>query len=92
MGQVGAAGDNSPKPQRAFSREVQSKAPSIHLPKGLVGTKTSATVNIAGREMNCLLDTGSQVTTVPQSFYEKHLSDLPINPLGDLLDVECANG
>lgn len=61
-------------------------------PKGLVGTRTSATVIIAGKETNCLLDTGSQVTTVPQSFYEQHLSDLPINLLGDLLDVEGANG
>lgn len=32
------------------------------------------------------------MTTVPQSFYEQHLSDLPINLLGDLLDVEGANG
>lgn len=39
-------------------------------------TKTTVQVNIAGRDTNCLLDTGSQVTSVLQSFYEEHLADL----------------
>lgn len=38
------------------------------------------------------LDTGSQVTTVPQSFYEQHLSEYPINSINDILEVEGANG
>lgn len=57
-----------------------------------MGTKTTAQVTIEGKDTNCLLDTGLQVTTVPQSFYEQHLSDLTIHPLDDLLDVEGANG
>lgn len=38
------------------------------------------------------MDTGSQVTTVPKSFYEQHLSEYPINSINDILEVECANG
>lgn len=38
------------------------------------------------------MDTGSQVSTVPLSFYEKHLSSQAINPLNSLLEEEGANG
>ncbi len=62
------------------------------LPKGLVGIKCTAKVTIGEREVDCLLDTGSQVTTIPQSFYESNLSDFPLKPLENLLEVEGANG
>lgn len=39
-----------------------------------------------------LLDTGSQVTTIPLSFYKSHLSQHPMQPLNHLLEVEGANG
>lgn len=39
-----------------------------------------------------LLDTGSQVTTIPVSFYNEHLSDQPVHPLNELLHVEGAAG
>lgn len=66
--------------------------PSNCLPKGLVGVKCTAEVMIGDKKVNCLLDTGSQVTTVPQSFYENNLTDSPLKPLGNLLEVEGANG
>lgn len=62
------------------------------LPKGLIGSRCTANIRIADQECNCLLDTGSQVTTVPISFYNQHLSDQPVNPLCDLLQVEGAAG
>lgn len=62
-------------------KRAQTKRKPIKLPHELVGTKTTAQVTIEGKDTNCLLDTGSQVTTVPQSFYEQHLSDLTIHPL-----------
>lgn len=43
-------------------------------------------------KVNCLLDTGSQVTTIPSSFYKVHLADHPVMPLKPLLAVEGANG
>lgn len=44
------------------------------------------------KEKKCLLDTGSQVTTIPLSFYNSHLSQHPMQPLNHLLEVEGANG
>lgn len=48
------------------------------------------TVN--GYKSSCLLDTGSQVTTIPVTFYNKQLSDQPVQALEDLLQVEGAAG
>lgn len=66
--------------------------PLKRLPEGLVGIKCTAKVTIEEREVDCLLDTGSQVTTIPQSFYETNLPDIPLKPLENLLEVEGANG
>lgn len=82
----------SPTTENNIWMGAQSNRKPIKLPCGLVGTKTTAQVTIAGKTTSCLLDTGSQVTTVPLTFYEQHLSDLTTHPLGDLLDVEGANG
>ncbi|KAK7906795.1 hypothetical protein WMY93_015407 [Mugilogobius chulae] len=62
------------------------------LPKGLVGSKCSSVISIAGRPHHCLLDTGSQVTTVPVSVYNQSLSEQPVKPLDSLLQVEGAAG
>ena len=39
-------------------------------------------------KVNCLLDTGSQMTTIPLSLYESQLSDHPLKSVNNLLDVE----
>lgn len=52
----------------------------------------SKRVQVFGKDCNCLLDTGSQVTTVAQSFYNNYLLDQPIHPINQLLEVEGANG
>lgn len=49
-------------------------------------------MEIKGATFSCLYNTGSQVTTVPHSFYNAHLSDHIIKPLEDLLEIEGANG
>lgn len=68
------------------------QSPCYELPAGLVGTRCTASIKIEGREVNCLLDTGSQVTTIPKSYYEKHLYKHPIKSLENILEVEGANG
>lgn len=60
--------------------------------KGLIGAKCTAQVIVGGKVCSCLLDTGSQVTTIPNSFYREHLSHLSIHSLNNLLEVEGANG
>lgn len=58
--------------------------------------KYTAQITIEGKEVNCLLDTWSQVTTIPLSFYKSHLPHHCLKYLDDLLDVklevEGANG
>lgn len=97
-GQTGA--ENQTKRPRKIER-VASKCGRVNttstiLPPKLVGTKCTAEVTIEGNKVNCLLDTGSQVTTIPLVFYKSHLSHLCLKPLNDLLDVELqiegANG
>lgn len=58
------------------------------LPKGLVGSKSTANVKVNGVDCRSLLDTGSQVTTVSQSFYNSHLSDYTIHPVSDILEMQ----
>ncbi|XP_013860923.1 uncharacterized protein LOC106515593 [Austrofundulus limnaeus] len=72
--------------------QTQAKKLSGQLPKGLIGSKCAAAVDISGHVCNCLLDTGSQVTTVPVSFYNENLSNQPVLPLDNLLQVEGAAG
>lgn len=93
-GQMGAANGASPS---EHSRKLKkqflfNKSATVKIPKGLIGAKYTAQVEIDGQSCNCLLDTGSQVTTVSQSFYEENLSQLKIHPIQDLLEVEAANG
>ncbi len=93
MGQTGAESKSScPIVNRVFKKCQIPRNQSASLPKGLVGARCVAEVSIAGEKCHCLLDTGSQVTTVPKSFYEQHLSAYPINSLDDILEVEGANG
>lgn len=77
------------KPKKRF---LHNKSATVKIPKGLIGAKYTAQVQINGQSYNCLLDTGSQVTRVSQSFYENNLSHLEIHPIKDLLEVEAANG
>lgn len=49
-------------------------------------------MGIEGNNVSCLLDTGSQVTTVPRSFHQQYLLTHEIKPLFELLEVEGANG
>lgn len=81
------------KVQMCTTLDHSTRGHSFKLPSGLVGTRSTAEVTINGElQVNCLLDTGSQVTTVPHSFYEQHLGQQEIKPLHDLLEVEVANG
>uniref|UniRef100_A0A3B3CR12 Gypsy retrotransposon integrase-like protein 1 n=1 Tax=Oryzias melastigma TaxID=30732 RepID=A0A3B3CR12_ORYME len=82
-------------PAVGHSGAVSRKSPKnkiSNLPVGLIGAKSTSQVKINEQLYNCLLDSGSQVTTIPHSFYITHLSDLDIHPVTDLLEIEGANG
>ncbi|KAK7886001.1 hypothetical protein WMY93_025622 [Mugilogobius chulae] len=96
-GQMGAKRDQTrPKKEKKSVKcaEMSQSKKSMpnRLPKGLVGSKCSSVISIAGRPHHCLLDTGSQVTTVPVSVYNQSLSEQPVKPLDSLLQVEGAAG
>lgn len=84
------------KTRRVASKCGDANTSSTILPPKLVGTKCTAQVIIEGHKANCLLDTGSQVTAIPLSFFQTHLSHYSLKSLDDLLDVELqvegANG
>lgn len=62
------------------------------LPKGLVGTKSTGQIVLKGDILNCLFDTGSQVTSVPYSMYASYVTHHEIKPLNDLPEMEGAKG
>ena len=59
-----------------------------------VGKRPILTVKFAGVEVKCLLDTGSQVTTVTETFFERHMKSLgkDIVQPGFWFTLTAANG
>ena len=54
----------------------------------IVGLSSEAEIYVEDVPCQCLLDNGSQVTTISHSFYMEHLSDLPLESLNNLLDIK----
>ena len=76
---------------RATSPKLHQQRPSNgdSTPK-VVGSRCVASIKIKDITAAALLDTGSQVSVVSQSFYRQHFYK-DMKPLTDI-DVECANG
>ena len=55
-----------------------------HLPEGLIGPPSTASVKVDGKTCTALLDSGSQVTIIFDSWYAKHLSHVPLQPVSGL--------
>lgn len=53
-------------PQTCSSLQHSKQNQPFQLPSRLVGVKSTAQVIVRGEEVNCLLDSGSQVTTIPE--------------------------
>ena len=58
----------------------------------LMGRPNETDVTINGVGTQALLDTGSSISSIGHSFYLRHLSYLPLLPVTDILNVECADG
>lgn len=54
------------------------------LPEGLIGPPSLAEVKINGKICNALMDSGSQITIIFDSFYSEHLSHVPLHPVTGL--------
>lgn len=62
------------------------------LPLGIIVPRCAASVFVEGVPCTSILDTGSQVTTISESFHKNFLSSLAIQPIHALLEVEGAGG
>ena len=62
------------------------------LPDDLVGAANEANIVVNGKNVQALIDTGSQVSTISHSFVEQHCSELDIHPVSELLRVDDAGG
>ena len=60
--------------------------------QNIVGTANEAPVEIENIGCMALLDTGSQVTTLSESFYLRHFGSYPLNECRSLLRLESAGG
>ena len=60
--------------------------------KEQIGDATEAVAFVNGHACLALLDTGSQITSIAISFYERHLPDQPIQPVEDIVRVVGAGG
>jgi len=54
------------------------------IPKGLVGPSSAVPVQIEGIYTKAILDTGSQVTLLYRSFYDRYLTHLPLTSISAL--------
>lgn len=58
----------------------------------MVGTVNEAEVSINGVRTRALLDTGSCVSVLSETFYREHLGSEDLKTLSDILSIECADG
>ena len=61
-------------------------------PDRLIGGSPIWTVKLGGVAVRCLVDTGSQVTTVTEQFYRQHLQQHVLKDGGAWLTIRAADG
>lgn len=63
------------------------------IPPGIFGPPTETEIIINGKKIPALIDTGSTVSTISESFYNKELSQsVDMKTLDNILQIECAGG
>ena len=73
---------------KGSSKETWYSDPAL---KFLIGTCPQVKLLISLVEMSCILDTGAEVSTIAESFYNKYLKDKPLEDV-TWLKVTAANG
>ena len=58
----------------------------------LIGECNEVSIKVFNIATTALLDTGSTVSTISESFYKEHFPDIPLQSLEFALNVECADG
>ena len=58
----------------------------------LIGAANESNILVNDIATKCLLDTGSMIVTIAESFYQTHLSHLPLNSVDQVLNIRVAGG
>ena len=67
-------------------------APPTDMLSQLIGKRCEMTMAIGGIQTKCLIDSGSQVSTLSAEFHQKYLlHDSPLHALDSLAHIEAAN-
>lgn len=61
-----------------------------HTLEALIGPCCESRVRVNGAETTCLVDSGSQVTIISESFYRQYLRDVPLQQIDAVLDITGA--
>ncbi|PWA22436.1 hypothetical protein CCH79_00020786, partial [Gambusia affinis] len=72
------------KPTNVDVKRSAIMAETSGLPEGLIGPPSLAEVKINGKICTALMDSGSQITIIFDSFYSEHLSHVPLHPVTGL--------
>lgn len=75
-----------------FNQQRDFSQTAGFIPKNLVGHGMVVQVNLNDQPCCALLDTGSTVSTISESWFKACLPGNPVYPLGDVLKVEGAGG
>lgn len=59
---------------------------------GIIGDTTEVEIKINGITTSALLDTGSTVSTICESFYYENFPDIEIQNIEDAFELKCADG
>lgn len=65
------------------------KCPKV---SNMIGSSNEVDIVVENISTKALLDTGSCVSTISQTFYENNYSGIELMPLNELLRLECADG
>lgn len=58
----------------------------------LVGHSNEVDIDLNNISTSALLDTGSCVSLISESFYNQHFSHVELRPLTEIINIKCANG
>ena len=58
----------------------------------MIGNVNEADIEVNGAKTRALLDTESCVSVIAQAFVDQHLKEISVKAIGELLNIECADG
>ena len=60
---------------------------------GIVAECPEVTITVMGTDVKCIIDTGAQVSTLTEAFYNQHLrSMVDLNDISDILRINTSQG